>query len=104
MTPKEPINNGGRVTTREFYELQLQMKDEAADRERLILSTIKNGIDGLYEKIDENQVTAEDRINALEIITAVHEDRLNGQKMWDTILGAATVVGATIAGIIGSQK
>lgn len=79
-------NNGGKVTTREFYEALLDLKDEAAERERRILAAMDNQTRQFSKKLD-NLVGLPEKVKKLE----------DAESKWKIATIFATGVGTFLA-------
>ena len=79
-------NNGGRVTTQEFYQALLDNKDEMAEMERRIMAELK----GVPTQVDTNK----EEIKLLR--------NSSNAKDWGLLLTG--VVGNVIAAVIGSRQ
>jgi len=93
-------NDGGRVTTREFYEALLDQNKQRADMERRIITKIDDGITAHTEF----QISTEARLAAGNVKFKNLEDDIDKLKLWDRGLGVLSVISSTLAGIIGSNK
>ena len=88
-----PNDNGGRITTREFYDALIDMDRRLGDKIDNINSGLAKG-DARFAAMDKSCIAINKRIDT----NSADIKKVGG------LNGIATIVAATIAGIIGVNK
>jgi hypothetical protein len=91
----ENTSNGGRVTTQQFYEALLDIKEDISDMEKRIL-----------DKIDCIPVHSNQIIDICKHIDGLENDIDDIQKkgrVWDGINSVAVIVGTLIGARLGPK-
>jgi len=92
--------NGGRVSTQQFYKALLKQNDRMDNMERRILERVDRGI----EMQRDYQQQTDARLAAATVHLEEVDKDIDGLKKWDRGIGLLSVVGSVIASIIGLDQ
>jgi len=95
MADADNPTNGSRVTTQQFYEALLGIKDEMSEMERRILSKI--------DDIPDHSNNITDICKHIDGLEGDVEDMRKQNRVWDGINSVAVILGTVIGVRLGPK-
>ena len=94
------MSNGGRVTTREFYDALLDQNKARSDMELRLVGKL-DGITSAIAACEERAIAQDKRIDDNHDRLNDHDDDLKVVRRDQKIVGGANAFFAAVAGLIG---
>lgn len=92
--------NSGRISTKTFYAALLKQTEKMGEMEVRIIDRISEGITSQQEY----RIQTDARLAAGSVHLEHLDDDIKSLKLWDRGLGIVSIIGSTIASIIGIEK